>query len=203
MLLALSFLKSLVASLRMKLESGNAEVLIKNINLQETLNAVVHLIKTSQVTEEKKLNIMTIYEPTLPEFICTDNRRIQQILYNLLGNAIKLSKEQGKVEFGVHIADSVISFSVKDYGKGIDQKDFSKIFEPFRQTGTGLTNAKGGTSLGLAITKKLVEALGAQILVVSDVGSWTKFTVDFVSWQTSQNRRPWHKSWYQSERFEI
>lgn len=162
-----------------KLHSGNAEVLIKDINLQETLNAVVHLIKTSRVTVEKKLKIRTTYDPLLPEFVRTDSRRIQQILYNLLGNAIKFCSEQANVEFGVHLVDGIMRFTVKDYGKGIEESDYGKIFEPFRQTETGLSNAQGGTGLGLAITKKLVQALAGEIRVESEVGSWTKFISDF------------------------
>lgn len=163
-----------------KLESGNAEVLVKKVNLQETLNAVVHLIKTSRVTTEKELDVVTLYDPLLPEVVDTDSRRIQQILYNLLGNAIKFSCEKGRVEFGVKVVNkAVLSFTIKDYGKGIEEKDYGKIFEPFRQTETGLSNASGGTGLGLAITKKLVQAMGGNISVESAFGSWTQFTVDF------------------------
>lgn len=164
-----------------KLESGNAQVLIQRINLQETLNAVIHLIQTTQVTTEKNLKVITNYDPLLPEVIHSDSRRIQQILYNLLGNAIKFSPEDSIVDFSVRIVADVntIQFKVKDYGKGIGSEDFEKIFEPFRQTETGLSNTAGGTGLGLAITKKLVQAMEGRIAVDSVLGSWTEFTVDF------------------------
>jgi CheY-like chemotaxis protein/anti-sigma regulatory factor (Ser/Thr protein kinase) len=154
---------------------------VQRINLQDTLNAVIHLIQTSKVTVEKNLKVVTNYDPCLPEFIHSDSRRIQQILYNLLGNAIKFSKEEGTIEFGVDIIEDnrTIRFSVKDFGKGIEEVDFGKIFEPFRQTETGLTNATGGTGLGLAITKKLVDAMGGKISVESEYGSWTNFIADF------------------------
>lgn len=141
---------------------------------------MIHLIKTSRVTVQKDLKIETTYDPLLPETIQADSRRIQQILYNLLGNAIKFSVERSTIEFGIRIvAGSILRFSVKDYGKGIAESDYDKIFEPFRQTETGLTNAAGGTGLGLAITKKLVGAMGGNITVESKIGDWTKFTVDF------------------------
>ncbi len=163
------------------MESGNAQVLIQKVNLQETLNAVIHLIQTTQVTVEKRLKVVTQYDPLLPEFIHSDSRRIQQILYNLLGNGIKFSQEESIVEFGVKLfSDSnTVQFKVKDYGKGIESADFDKIFEPFRQTETGLSNATAGTGLGLAITKKLVHAMGGEIFVDSVFGSWTQFTVNF------------------------
>eukprot|EP00529_Nitzschia_sp_RCC80_P006728 CAMPEP_0113493838 /NCGR_PEP_ID=MMETSP0014_2-20120614/28800_1 /TAXON_ID=2857 /ORGANISM="Nitzschia sp." /LENGTH=1552 /DNA_ID=CAMNT_0000387717 /DNA_START=353 /DNA_END=5011 /DNA_ORIENTATION=- /assembly_acc=CAM_ASM_000159 len=162
-----------------KLTSGNAEVLVEQGNLQETLNAVMHLIKTSRVTTEKQLRIRSLYDPVLPEFVEMDSRRIQQILYNLLGNAIKFSNPRGDVELGVHVFDGVLTYSVKDYGRGIDESKFDAIFEPFVQTKNGLTNTEGGTGLGLPITKSLTEALGGQITVQSELGSWTEFTVEF------------------------
>lgn len=67
---------------------------------------------------------------------------------------------------------------MKDYGKGIDQKDFGRIFEPFQQTDTGKENFAGGTGLGLSITKKLVTAMSGNVSVNSEKGSWTTFTVD-------------------------
>lgn len=128
--------------------------------MQDTLDAVVHLIKTNKVSVAKELQILTLYDPKLPQFVDTDSRRVQQILFNLLGNAIKFSKARQVVEFGVNIFDSrILRFTVKDFGKGIAETDYGKIFEPFRQTGTGLTNTEGGTGLGLAITKKLVRYL--------------------------------------------
>lgn len=171
----------LLSRLDSKLESGNAQVLFEDINLQETLNTVIHLIQTSHTTVDKKLRVVTSYDPVLPEFINSDSRRIQQVLYNLLGNAIKFSKPEGNVEFGVKILpeEQRLQFSVKDFGKGIDAKDFHSIFEPFRQTETGLSNAVGGTGLGLAITKKLIEAMGGDISVDSQLGLWTEFTVVF------------------------
>jgi two-component system sensor histidine kinase/response regulator len=163
-----------------KLESGKVEILVKEVNFQETIGAVIHLVKTSQIALDKRLDIIAEFDPLLPECIATDSRRVQQILYNLLGNAIKFSNEDSKIDFNVSIADDkkMLVLSVKDYGKGIGSEDYTKIFEPFRQSVTGLTNTVGGTGLGLSITKKLVEAMDGTISVDSDVGSWTDFKVE-------------------------
>jgi CheY-like chemotaxis protein len=75
--------------------------------------------------------------------------------------------------------NKVLRFVVMDYGKGIDKKEFENIFHPFTQTTTSINNTDGGTGLGLAITKELVEALGGTIAVDSELGKWTKFTVEF------------------------
>ena len=135
-----------------KLESGNAEVFINEVNLQDTLSSVVHLIKTNKVTKSKNLLIRTLYDPNVCETVATDGRRLQQILFNLLGNAIKFSKENGVVELRVLIfsdddmdTSDVLRFVVMDYGKGIDRKNFEKIFLPFLQASSGIENMEGGT----------------------------------------------------------
>ncbi|CAJ1959518.1 unnamed protein product [Cylindrotheca closterium] len=163
-----------------KLESGNAETLIERIDLQETLDVVIHMIKTNEVTKDKKLKIQTVFDPLIPRHLEADSRRTQQILYNLLGNAIKFSRPGQSVQFVAEVVDRrILRYTIKDFGKGIAESDYNNIFIPFRQTATGLTNVEGGTGLGLAITKKLVEALHGRISVKSVLGQWTEFTVDF------------------------
>lgn len=87
-----------------KLESGNVEIRIQRSNLQETLDAVVHSI-IGQKARQKNLELLTFYDCNLPEFIETDKQRLQQILYNLLGNATKFSKEGGAMEFSVKLIE--------------------------------------------------------------------------------------------------
>ena len=218
-----------------KLETGNVDIEIKRSNLQETLNSIVPSIQTK--ADDQHISFRTYYDATIPEYIFTDSRRLQQILYNLLGNAIKFSAttEAGKdgprrqkvVELHVKLVnatatttsttttkdpfsttakekttgmaspiasktsvgmgdqkrledhDTVLQFIVKDNGKGIDEKDMERIFQPFRQAGNGSDTERlyGGTGLGLAITSKLVHGLGGTISVKSQVGHWSEFTV--------------------------
>jgi signal transduction histidine kinase/CheY-like chemotaxis protein len=176
-----------------KLESGNVEIEIRRSNLQETLNSFVHSIETK--AQAKQLTVRTFYDTALPEFVTTDSRRLQQIMYNLLGNAIKFSKEGSVVELHVTLCDAmstsysshaknefeteqVIRFIVKDYGKGIAKKDFGRIFKPFQQASAETERVYGGTGLGLTITAKLANGLGGTIDVDSIEGEWSKFTVD-------------------------
>jgi signal transduction histidine kinase/CheY-like chemotaxis protein len=86
-----------------KLESGNVDIDIRRSNLQEVLDAVVHSI--AQKSKSRNLSVNTFYDNTVPEFVHTDNRRLQQILYNLLGNAIKFSHEGGSVELHVKLIE--------------------------------------------------------------------------------------------------
>ncbi|KAG7352281.1 signal transduction histidine kinase [Nitzschia inconspicua] len=172
-----------------KLESGAFLVDIKPTKLQDTLDSVVHSI--SQKVQEKNIRLRTHYAPTLPELLETDSRRLQQVLFNLLGNAGKFSKNDSVVDLSVsvvHLNDideqyngvslDIIRFSVKDYGKGIDSKDFEKIFKPFSQASKETQNVYGGTGLGLSITSKLVNRLGGTISVDSELDRYAEFTVD-------------------------
>jgi len=178
-----------------KLESGHVEIDVKKSNLQETLNAVVHAIETK--ASSTHVSLQTNYGISIGEYFNTDSRRLQQILYNLLGNAIKFSKANGIVELNVELVQRSLSsqvdnpqvspgcstgqslqFIVKDYGKGIEEADFEKIFRPFTQASSETERLYGGTGLGLAITAKLVKALGGTVVVDSKVEEWTKMIVD-------------------------
>ena len=167
-----------------KLESGSFLVDIKPTRLQDTLDSVVHSI--SQKVQEKNIRLRTHYSPTLPEILETDSRRLQQVLFNLLGNAGKFSTVDSVIDLSVtlihpdekaHRGD-IIRFSVKDYGKGIESKDFETIFQPFSQASKETQNVYGGTGLGLSITSKLVKRLGGSISVNSEYGKYAEFTVD-------------------------
>ena len=179
-----------------KLESGSFEVDIKPTSLQNCLDSVAHSI--AQKIQDKNIRLRTYYSPTLPEILETDSRRLQQVLFNLLGNSGKFSKNNSVIDLTVslipaaerklagqtmgkeqnELTGDVIRFSVKDYGKGIDKKDFNTIFEPFSQASKETQNIYGGTGLGLSITSKLVHRLGGNISLDSKLGRFAEFTVD-------------------------
>lgn len=128
-----------------KLESGSFEVDIKPTKLQDTLDSVLYSI--SQKVQDKNIRLRTHFTPTIPEYIETDSRRLQQVLFNLLGNAGKFSKTDSVIDLSVSLIKAssendpktqinngdVIRFSIRDYGKGIEKKDFETIFQPFSQ----------------------------------------------------------------------
>lgn len=176
-----------------KLESGSFEVDIKPTNLQETLASVVHSI--SQKIQEKNIRLRTHFSATLPLQLETDARRLQQVLFNLLGNAGKFSKPNSVIDLSVTFMEGpfqqgshekmtlspgrkIIRFSVKDYGKGIARSDWETIFQPFSQASKETQNVYGGTGLGLSITSKLVNRLGGTVSLDSELGKYTEFTVD-------------------------
>jgi len=173
-----------------KLESGSFEVVIKSTRLQDTIDSVLYSI--SQKFQEKNVRLRPHFTPTVPEYLETDNRRLQQVLFNLLGNAGKFSKPDSVIDLSVSVVKGspdnrineesgdgdLIRFSIRDYGKGIDTKDFETIFQPFSQASKETQNIYGGTGLGLSITSKLVHRLGGTINLDSELGKYADFTVD-------------------------
>jgi signal transduction histidine kinase len=105
-----------------------------------------------------------------------DERRLAQVLLNLVGNAIKFT-EAGEVAIEAIHADGAFSVAVRDSGPGIAAADQAKIFEEFQQVDNTSTRQKGGTGLGLAISKRIVEMHGGRILVDSELGRGSTFTI--------------------------
>mmetsp|Transcript_13864 Transcript_13864/g.33543 ORF Transcript_13864/g.33543 Transcript_13864/m.33543 type:complete len:997 (+) Transcript_13864:139-3129(+) len=160
-----------------KLAAGKVETKIAPTKLRVPINTVETSIRTKAI--ENGLELRTNYSPDLPEFVVTDARRLQQILYNLLGNAAKFGSTGKYVDFSIVLEPrdrSFLRFSIKDYGKGIAPEELNNIFEPFRQLASNQPS-HGGTGLGLAITRQLVRALGGTVEVQSDYGNWCEFTV--------------------------
>jgi hypothetical protein len=105
-----------------------------------------------------------------------DQRRVEQILINLLNNAVKYT-DNGEINLNCHTDNNSITLSVVDTGIGIEPENMSIIFDAFRQVDTGITRVQEGTGLGLNITKKLVEMMGGSIHVKSEWGKGSTFTV--------------------------
>lgn len=167
-----------------KMESGSVfQVDIRSTDLQNTVASVLHAMR--QKSASKNVLIVTHFGTTLPTLVETDPRRLQQVLYNLLGNACKFSKQGGTVELHLWVEQEQypsgcgysLQLSVKDYGKGIAQENLETIFEPFQQENKETSTLYGGTGLGLSITSKLVERLGGNIHVDSVLGEFAQFTV--------------------------
>jgi signal transduction histidine kinase len=108
--------------------------------------------------------------------VAGDERRITQVLLNLVGNAIKFT-DAGEVAISVHAADSKFLVAVRDTGPGIDAEHQQRIFEEFQQVDSSPTKTKGGTGLGLAIAKRIVELHGGRIWVESTPGLGSTFFV--------------------------
>jgi len=158
-----------------KVESGHIEVLPEPVyvaRLTETLRGMFEPAAT-----QKNVAFRIQVTPKVPLSLVTDSQRLDQVLKNLLSNALKFT-ERGEVSFVIDRADDGrLAFIVRDTGIGIPPEQQQIIFEPFRQ-GDGTTNRKyGGTGLGLSISRELVRLLGGEIQLVSEAGKGSAFTV--------------------------
>ena len=155
-----------------KIEAGQLTLASNPYSIKDVIQGVV--ASTQSLATEKHLPLKVNVPANLPT-VSGDERRVAQVLLNLVGNAIKFT-DSGEVRIEVSSADSALVVSVSDTGPGIAAADQESIFEEFRQAQSSTTQKKGGTGLGLAIAKKIVELHGGKIWVESDVGKGSKFS---------------------------
>ncbi len=160
-----------------KIEAGKLEVEVDEFSLPSLLG---NLADSERVRAEKRGLVFTyLAETPLPQTVRGDERKLRQILLNLIGNAIKFT-ERGSVTLRVGRDSATrrqcpLRFTVEDTGSGIADDELRKIFRPFHQAGDRA--AVEGTGLGLAITCRLVEVLGGEITVDSKLGEGSTFSV--------------------------
>jgi signal transduction histidine kinase len=126
------------------------------------------------LAKEKGLSMWLQLAPEVG-MITSDRRRVEQVLMNLVSNAIKFT-EQGEVEISCAVRDGQVETSVRDTGIGIKPEDRSLLFRPFQQVDVGLTRTHEGTGLGLSICRKLLDLLGGSITFSSTFGVGSVFT---------------------------
>ncbi|MEA5448530.1 PAS domain S-box protein [Leptolyngbya sp. CCNP1308] len=166
-----------------KIESGQ-------ITLHLTPTAIAPLCHASltfvqQQAYKKRIQLTDCVPADLPDLVI-DERRVRQILINLLANAVKFTPEGGRVSLTVALKScqdsdelrSVIRFTVKDTGIGIAPNDQPRLFQPFIQIDSALNRQYEGTGLGLTLVKQFTELHGGQVGLVSEVGVGSSFTID-------------------------
>ncbi|MFA4956817.1 MAG: PAS domain-containing sensor histidine kinase [Candidatus Methanoperedens sp.] len=157
-----------------KIEAGKIELVIDRMSVPETIQETLSLIKEKAMKHNVLLK--TEFDPEL-EFIEADKQRVKQILFNLINNAVKFSKEEGgTVTIITKKEGAMAKVSVSDTGIGIKEENGGKLFQKFEQLESGISQKYGGTGLGLAITKQLVEQHGGKIWAESKYGEGTTFT---------------------------
>lgn len=169
-----------------KIEAGKMELDNRPFSLQQTVEAIISTIRFK--AEEKGLELVLDMDPSIPPNLQGDPLRINQILLNLISNAIKFTPE-GEVRVTIRLIDKLdhkarLFFSVKDTGIGIEQEKLQDIFESFTQASTDTTRLYGGTGLGLAIVKKLIDMLNGAIMVRSRKGQGSEFIFELELSQT-------------------
>jgi signal transduction histidine kinase len=154
-----------------KIEAGQFTLSLTKYSMPEVVSAVVSSV--GALADTKQLILRTDVQRNLPPGF-GDERRIAQALLNLAGNAIKFA-DAGEIKIGVTATNSWFTVAVRDSGPGISTADQAKIFGEFQQADTSSTRKKGGTGLGLTITKRIVELHGGRIWVESAPGCGSTF----------------------------
>jgi two-component system, sensor histidine kinase and response regulator len=162
-----------------KIEAGKLELDEREFALRDKLGDMLKPLAVRAA--EKKLELAYQVKPAVPDDLVADWGRLQQVLVNLIGNAIKFT-ERGEIVLRVDVEESgtdensvVLRFTVTDTGIGIAEKKQGRIFDPFEQADTSTTRRYGGTGLGLTIASRLVGLMGGQISVASTPGVGSSF----------------------------
>ena len=154
-----------------KIEAGQLNLTLTDYSIKDVVYSVFSAVES--LANNKKLALKVDLAPELPP-AHGDERRLTQVLLNLVGNAIKFT-DKGEVAIKASSANGSVTVAVQDTGPGISESDQAKIFEEFQQADSSTTKEKGGTGLGLAIAKRIVEMHGGRLWVESKVGQGSTF----------------------------
>jgi signal transduction histidine kinase len=155
-----------------KIEAGQLVLDIADYSLKDVALMVYSAVEP--LAADKKLAFKAEVAPDLPRGR-GDERRLTQVLLNLVGNAIKFT-DSGEVVIKITAANGSFSVAVHDTGPGISAADQAKLFQEFQQAENSITRKKGGTGLGLAISKRIIEMHGGRIWTDSVVGQGSTFS---------------------------
>ncbi|MEG1181884.1 MAG: ATP-binding protein, partial [Oscillospiraceae bacterium] len=159
-----------------RIESGKALIRSNKIPFEEFINGINAICHAQ--AQQKGIEYDAVLTSFTEDYYIGDAMKLQQVLVNIISNAIKFTPQGGRVQFIVHQEkishdEAVMKFTVNDTGVGISESFMPHLFEPFEQAYTGETAQFGGTGLGLAICKNLIDLMGGKIYVnsIEDVGS--------------------------------
>jgi PAS domain S-box-containing protein len=179
-----------------KIEARKLELSPVDFALNDTMDSLATMMTMN--AGDKELELAISVDATVPNRLRGDSMRLQQILINLAGNAIKFT-EQGEVVVSVQLSardeqSALLRFEVRDTGMGMTETQLGQLFNAFSQGDQSITRRFGGTGLGLAITKRLIELMGGQIAVNSRPGQgstfWFSLPFDIQADQTDERRKP-------------
>ena len=157
-----------------KIEAGKMELESADMVVRDRLSTVVRLWEPRALANGVRLKVRIA--PDVPAAVRTDPLRVQQILFNLMSNAVKFTHD-GEILIAVSWADGRLNMAVTDTGCGIPADRLGQIFNSFEQADVGTTRRYGGTGLGLSISRKLAELMGGSLTVESTDGEGSTFTL--------------------------
>ncbi|MDR2587713.1 MAG: response regulator, partial [Coriobacteriales bacterium] len=165
-----------------KIEANKFELAPTNYRFREMIRQVVDLMRIRANERQQQFTVRV--DERIPELVFGDERRLAQVVVNLLSNAVKFTPEGGTLSLDVHLDKMeggfcVLGFKVSDTGIGITPEQQERLFQPFSQAESSTSRTYGGTGLGLALSKRIVESMGGSIGVESSAekGSTFAFTI--------------------------
>ncbi|MEG2597471.1 MAG: response regulator, partial [Oscillospiraceae bacterium] len=164
-----------------RIESGKVLIRHEKIPFEEFINGINSICHAQ--ARQKEIEYDAILTSFTEDYYIGDAMKLQQVLINIISNAIKFTSAGGKVQFIIHQEkisqdEAVMKFTVNDTGIGIKEDFLSRLFDPFEQARTGSTSPYGGTGLGLAICKNLIDLMDGKISVNSIEGVGSEFVVE-------------------------
>ncbi len=161
-----------------RIEQGRKQYEFEPTDLVALTQTTVKLMEPYAAERGVKLETFNTQHPTSNIELCVDGRAIQQALVNLIDNAVKHSPKGETVTVGIKSENGLVELSVADCGPGIPAAEREKIFERFYRLGSELRRETQGVGIGLSVVKHIVEAHGGKILVQSEVGKGSQFTIE-------------------------
>jgi len=165
------------------LDTGKLQLHVTQIDIKQAILTILNIFKVR--AEKKSLQLKYTFAEHIPEKVYCDSIRLQQVMANLLDNAVKFT-ESGEIQVDVDVQmdtpdETILSFKITDTGIGILKSDMRHLFKLFSQVDASVTRKYGGTGLGLIISKKLVDLMGGEISVTSEIdkGSTFWFSLSF------------------------
>ncbi|MBX2864417.1 MAG: response regulator [Leptolyngbyaceae cyanobacterium MAG.088] len=156
-----------------KIEAGKSSLHTTDFDLHYLLHSLKEMLGPK--AHKKGIQFLLEYSQTLPQYICTDDGKLRQVLINLINNGIKFTQKGHVIlKIGYEVPHNHISFSVTDTGPGIEKQDISTLFEPFTQTQLGKQSSQG-TGLGLPISQTFVSLMGGKLTIESYPGQGSTF----------------------------
>jgi signal transduction histidine kinase len=164
-----------------KIEAGKLELDPRSFKLKDMMAEVSSMFHAPMMS--KSINFHKNIAPSVPEYLVADNIRLQQLIMNLLSNALKFTADGGEIGLSLHVAEQspeiqglLLILTVSDSGIGINESRLGEIFDAYQQAEIHTSRIYGGTGLGLSLCKQIVELMSGDIAVTSTLGEGSTFT---------------------------
>ena len=166
-----------------KIEANKFEISNSDFDFEKMLMNITNMVGFRM--DEKNHNFVVNFDPEIPHCVISDEQRLAQVIVNLLSNAVKFTPERGTITLDIKYIETKngkirLRFSVSDTGIGISAEQQSKLFTSFEQADGSISRRFGGTGLGLVISKRIIELMGGEIAIESEIGLGTKVIFEVV-----------------------